>query len=61
MTLGDVGIVGLLYCTPETNITLLTNWNLNKNLKEFLKRQKLDAMEATKSVQHKIKIMMWFI
>ena len=25
------GSVELLYCTPETNITLYVNWNINKN------------------------------
>lgn len=28
------GSVEWLYCTPETNITLFVNCNLNKNLKE---------------------------
>ena len=29
------GSVESLYCTPETNITcMLTNWNLNKNLRK---------------------------
>ena len=27
------GSVQSLHCTPETNITLYVNWNLNKNLK----------------------------
>ena len=28
------GSIKLLYCIPETNITLYVNWNLNKNLEE---------------------------
>ena len=31
------GSVGSLYCTPETNITLYVNWNLNLKRKNTMK------------------------
>ena len=42
------GDVGSLYCTPETNITLLlTNWNLSKNF--FKKSQKATKQECSQT------------
>ena len=49
------GIVESLHCIHETNITLLTNWNLNKNLKKNY--NKIPLFNLTRYKDQKVDIM----
>ena len=40
------GTVESLNCTPETNIILCVNWNLNKNLKKKVVKSRVNVISS---------------